>query len=136
MDYGNWGCEFVGDLSSRTAPPVRYPLDALWLPLSVLKSAADPKYLEESKRLRGERIERLKIEIAEQGIREPGLLIIGKNQVYLKDGNHRLLGCEAMGWQTFPVTLYYSDSQIKIRTITIGDFLQRIVPLIAERKYQ
>lgn len=136
MEYENWGCEFIEGLSSRGEPPVRMLSDALWLPVSVLLSAADPKYLKDSRRLRRGRIEGLKHKILEEGIKEPGLLLIGRNQVYFKDGNHRLLGCLEMGWEWFPVTLKYEEAQIKIRTITTGEFIQQIVPLIAEKRYR
>ena len=104
MEYLNWGCEFIGGESPP--PPEKYFESAIWLPVDILLTTSKQSLSEQ-------RIDGKIISISEKGLEEPGLLHIGHNACYLKDGNHRLHSVNRMGWGYFPVEIKIIDKVIK-----------------------
>lgn len=104
MEYLNWGCEFVSEPNRQF--PKKYIENAIWLPIELL--------LETSKQeVEENRLNARLISIAEEGLLEPGILIVGQNAAYLRDGNHRLQSAARLNWTHFPVEIELVERPIK-----------------------
>lgn len=104
IEYENWGCEFASE--PINTPPVRYIGSAYWLPVEIVNLAC-------TQEVSPARVNSRAIEISEDGLQNPGELIVGSNACYLKDGNHRFKAVQQLGWRHFPVTIRTSDEPIR-----------------------
>lgn len=98
-----WGCEFTDDGGYGVSPPPQ--IDAIWLPIELVRSWADPKILLET--LRSDRVglEKLASRIRSEGIKVPGEVRIGKDRVRLHDGYHRLIVLDWLGYTRYPARI-------------------------------
>ena len=133
MDYENWGCEFI-DVGVDAKPPPKRTLEALWLPVVLLKSTVDRSYQGTLKTSKRERIEALMVSIAEYGLREHGILVVGRNSTKLQDGNHRFIACERLGWKYYPVRIKKSDSVIKTGSMQNDQFIMELIDTMKKHK--
>lgn len=93
----DWGCEYVDDgLYGRPFVAATRP-DYLRVPMSLLDRIVDKPYLIDISNTDQRRLDNLALDISQNGIREPGLLIYDLTRIRLQDGNHRYLCCQRLG---------------------------------------
>lgn len=100
IQYENWGCEFIDEPHYK--PPEKKFKKYYWLPVALLQKFS----LQDKNRAR---VIARAISILETGLKEPGILVVGQNSCYLKDGNHRLQAAIDLGWEYFPVDIVMKD---------------------------
>lgn len=90
--------------------PWRQHAGALLLPVSFVRMVADPR--EQNKILRNEmdQVGELCAQIINLGLQTPVLLKVDSGlRCVLKDGNHRLIAFEQLGYQAIPTVIKYQD---------------------------
>lgn len=99
-----WGCEYL-DQYNNTPPPPTVHSNTFLVPMHILASVVDVKYLKEISTKDKAQIQALTADVAQRGILEPGKLVYDNSTVRLQDGNHRYLAAKALQLPEFPVTL-------------------------------
>jgi hypothetical protein len=122
----SWGCEFTDDgdygkLLSRSED--LFENDNLrFLPLEIVESALDKKYIAEIINKDMQYINELASSISSIGFKEPGVLTFDTQSIRLSDGNHRFIAAQILGLKKFPVILQEVDS-LKASSGRISKFL-------------
>lgn len=130
-DYANWGCEF--DFEPYNPKPESYLQNSLWLPIELLELALNS---ESVSKLNPDKIKKYQTEISEDGLINPGFLIVGPNGSFLKDGNHRFQACKKIGYERFPVTLKPQEERIKVRGLPNQKLIEELAKALSIRRYK
>ena len=75
-------------------------------------------------------IQQLKIDIAKNGLSQPGQITIGTNGCTLSDGNHRFAACQELNYKTFPVKVFKSNNPVKMGGIKNGEFIMELLGIL------
>lgn len=68
--------------------------------------------IDKTKNSRG-KLDLLKADIQQNGLKNPGTLVVSSTKIKLQDGNHRFICCSELGHSKFPVQFQYTEGKIK-----------------------
>jgi hypothetical protein len=112
MDF--WGCEFLDLESHSEFTNNKQEKEQLYFPTDFLAEIADKKYISNIIRKDAEYIERLKVDIANNGLLKDLKVTVGTNGMMLGDGHHRLCAMTELGYEYIPVHLKISSHNLKV----------------------
>lgn len=120
-DNANWGCEFLdipeyGDNKYyRIQKPWKSNGYALELPIHIMERIVDRDNLNLVIRRDVDRLNELRRDIYQNGLKVPGVVVINPTHIILKDGYHRFAICRELGYQRFPVTINHSEGNLRLK---------------------
>ena len=123
-NFENYGCEFLD--FEDAAPVYKKDTGILYFDVEFLKNAIDYNYQNEIIAKNKAYIGQLKADIAANGLKLPGVLVLSATSCKLQDGNHRFIACTQLGYDKFPVKLQYTDGIIKSGGYKYLDFIQEL----------
>lgn len=130
-----WGEEFFDDglfgKQVQSQDYEGYRSGGIMIPISLLSEIVDPKYIKEIKVKDSEKIQYLQRHLSLVGQLQPGHLVYDRQYIRLKEGNHRYIAAQNLGWSHMRVTMRRVES-----IATYGLPLCQVVPRLLEVAYE